>query len=254
MFLLAVVLGLLQIDLIQGQGCGCRPMGKRSAKMSNQTHNGDVVQGDMLLGPRDLAVMAGFRAAVGKEWLWAGGMVNYVFDRGVNNNLRNLIRNSLAELQRETNNCVRFQEQNSYNGPHVRVDAMNRCWSKIGRVSNGAQQLSLGGGNCFFSGVVKHEFMHALGFYHEQSRNDRDQHVTINWNRILSTECYNFEICRGCSTSTPYEIGSIMHYHSGLFSCNGNAITTRAGAYIPFQNSLTKLDVLKIKNLYGCPK
>ena len=52
----------------------------------------------------------------------------------------------------------------------------------IGR-QGGKQQISLGRG-CGYKGVAIHEMMHALGFYHEQSRLDRDNYSTINWNNI----------------------------------------------------------------------
>ena len=40
--------------------------------------------------------------------------------------------------------------------------------------------------NCLFSryGTVQHEMLHALGFFHEQSRTDRNDFVTINLDNV----------------------------------------------------------------------
>ena len=67
-----------------------------------------------------------------------------------------------------------------------------RCSSSVGRVG-GQQVLSLGNG-CLYSGIVQHELMHALGFWHEQSRTDRDSFVTILVNNIIPGLAYNFKI------------------------------------------------------------
>lgn len=49
--------------------------------------------------------------------------------------------------------------------------------------AGGAQQLNLQpneiGKGCFKPGTILHEFLHAMGFYHQQSASDRDDFVEI---------------------------------------------------------------------------
>lgn len=51
--------------------------------------------------------------------------------------------------------------------------------------NGGAQDLSLGAG-CEYKGTIIHESMHAMGFFHEHTRLDRDNYVKINFNNIRS--------------------------------------------------------------------
>lgn len=77
--------------------------------------------------------------------------------------------------------CYKQRLKNSYY-----VMQFFSCYSMIGKQYKGRQQISLGRG-CAVKGIAIHEMMHALGFFHEQSRRDRDSYITINWNNIPSS-------------------------------------------------------------------
>uniref|UniRef100_A0A3B4U5S9 Metalloendopeptidase n=1 Tax=Seriola dumerili TaxID=41447 RepID=A0A3B4U5S9_SERDU len=116
--------------------------------------------------------------------------------------------------------CIDFRPRDS-DEYYLSVQKLGGCFSYIGRLFTGGQDLSIGK-YCDAISTVEHEFLHALGFYHEQSRYDRDDHVTI----ALENE-YNFrKVSKESSTAggVPYDYLSVMHYSKNAFS-NGNGST-----------------------------
>ena len=65
----------------------------------------------------------------------------------------------------------------------------------------GPQAISIGK-NCDKFGVVVHELGHVVGFWHEHTRPDRDNHVTIVKNNIMpGKNAYSlFMKCFLCNT------------------------------------------------------
>lgn len=52
----------------------------------------------------------------------------------------------------------------------------------------GKQRVSLDSNGCIYKGTAIHELMHAIGFYHEHCRNDRDDYVTIHYENVQEGE------------------------------------------------------------------
>ena len=118
--------------------------------------------------------------------------------------------------------------------------------------------MNLQNGNCASIVTVLHEILHALGFWHEQSRPDRNNYVTIHYENILPQAVRNFEKRRQNevnSGESPYDYKSVMHYRSWYFSRNGkNTISRKDGEPPVFNNDygLTENDVDQLKSLYRC--
>ena len=90
----------------------------------------------------------------------------------------------------EAKTLIRFKmHSNEKDG--ISIYSGSGCTSSLGR-QGGIQFLSLAS-VCNEMGTIMHEFMHALGVAHTQSRPDRDNYVTIIKENIDTTEYHNFE-------------------------------------------------------------
>ena len=71
-------------------------------------------------------------------------------------------------------------------------------------------------------GTIIHEIGHAVGFFHEQARPDRDDHVTIHPENIEQGMESNFKKQSEQMLTTndiPYDHASIMHYGTHVSKC-----------------------------------
>jgi Astacin (Peptidase family M12A)/FG-GAP repeat len=61
-------------------------------------------------------------------------------------------------------------------------------------------------------GTIRHETLHAVGLWHEQSRQDRAQFVAVDTDCIQDDHESQFDIKSGATSVGPYDFSSIMHY------------------------------------------
>lgn len=102
------------------------------------------------------------------------------------------------------------------------------CSSSIGMVG-GEQFINLASG-CS-TGNAAHEILHALGMYHEHTRCNRDNFVTIDYDEIQAGKEGNFfkagsgtedGACSGAFDIGAYDEGSMMHYGQFAFAIGSN--------------------------------
>lgn len=84
--------------------------------------------------------------------------------------------------------------------------------SYVGRIG-GMQKLHLLSSASV--GNVLHEIGHAIGLYHEHSRNDRDRYITVNYSNIQSKYKYAYDkVTKNYYTMGSFDFSSVMLYSS----------------------------------------
>jgi hypothetical protein len=196
-----------------------------------------------------------------KRGTWPSGEIPFTYlNTDAEDDLYRVVDAAVEEFKTKTGNCIEWK----YYSPssikqftnYVSFYRGRGCWSYIGR-QQGMQRISLGRG-CDSKGIAIHEMMHALGFFHEQSRRDRDKYIKINWDSIPKGVVYNFKMYQDGEADTlgePYDKKSIMHYGNYAFTRDGKKTIvsiTDPNEILGQRNGLSTIDVKQLKKYYKC--
>jgi len=218
-----------------------------------------VIEGDILLGPANTiplryglpwAPATNVRSAVAtasRSHLWPKGEIPYVIDGTVTPDKIAAIHRAIAHLNQTE---LEIRPRRAADADYVVFNASgDGCSSYLGRIG-GPQEIQVA--ECG-EGSVIHELLHAAGFYHEQSRGDRDEHVTIMWDEIDPAYHSAFDKRDGRGQDIgSYDYGSIMHYGTHGFSRSGRpTIVPKSNVRIGQREGISQGDRAAISELYG---
>jgi len=162
-------------------------------------------------------------------------VIPYFYQAGYTEDLKQDISRALKDLG--DNTCIDFKvvsESSKQYDHKIKIVAGSGCYSYVGFQGVNHQTISLREVGCLSRGTVQHEFMHALGFYHEQARPDAKDFIKVQYQNV-GDMCGSTgqESCRTQFDSLPlhewessrrggaYDIRSVMHYGGFDFSAEG---------------------------------
>lgn len=217
-----------------------------------------VFEGDIILGRADELPDAGDAkpgrtdksgvVITGSMYRWPNGVVPYVIDPAVPDQAR--ITGAIAHWNQQLAGHIQLVPRTTQNDYIVIQRTLSGCSAYVGRIG-GAQGVFIS--DACSTGNVIHEIGHAIGLWHEQSREDRDTKVKINWANISGAAAFNFSqnIADGDDVGA-YDYGSIMHYGAFAFSINGlpTIETIPPGIPIGQRTALSAGDIATVKAIY----
>ncbi|XP_011706011.1 PREDICTED: zinc metalloproteinase nas-4-like [Wasmannia auropunctata] len=191
---------------------------------------------------------------------WPGGIIPYTITGSYTKAESNNIIGGINEINMKLKGCIRLVKRtNQINYINIKSENVG-CRSPIGMQGTGEQEVNLHNGCAHTIGTPMHEITHAMGFWHEQSRYDRDSYVKIKLENVEKGHEKNFEKARKgrlYAYGVPYDYGSVMHYSAYAFAKDKSKptiVTTDKNAQeqIGQRKGYSRSDIIKIKRMYGC--
>uniref|UniRef100_UPI003AAC45E7 meprin A, alpha (PABA peptide hydrolase), tandem duplicate 1 n=1 Tax=Centroberyx gerrardi TaxID=166262 RepID=UPI003AAC45E7 len=220
--------------------------GEDENPLQNLGSDANLIEGDIL-------IPEGRNALVNKRYRWKFP-IPYILGDDLDLNAKGCVHQAFEMYRLKS--CIDFKP---YEGEktYIKFEKRGGCFSSVGDQQTG-QILSLGSG-CDHKAVIEHELLHALGFYHEQSRTDRDDYVDIWLDQVIPGLEHNFNKYNDdfiTDQNTAYDYESVMHYRP--FSFNNASIPTITTKIREFYNIIgqyldfSKLDTLRLNRMYNC--
>lgn len=200
------------------------------------------------------------RNAVGRlNRRWPSGRIPFVIADEFDAYEKGLILRAMKTIEESTEvdgkKCIQFINATDEPTRLTFTDEQG-CHSSIGYIGKN-QNISLSYG-CRIRGIVMHEILHAVGFYHEQNRPDRDDYIKIDMSNVKKGRESDFEKLFPPIISTqnlPYDYNSIMHYKRHTFAkdrMRPTIIPLKKGVQIGQRVGMSQLDIVQLQRLYGC--
>jgi len=185
---------------------------------------------------------------------WPGATIPYQISSQFSSYERSVIAKAMKTYHEKT--CIKFVPRQSETA-YIYLMKGSGCSSSIGRTGS-RQTVSLGTG-CVYSGIVMHELMHAAGFWHEQSRADRDEFISVQWDNIKSGMEFNFlkyDLRKIDHLGAEYDTCSVMHYGAYAFAKNSREPTIvakkKTKCKLGQRSGFSDTDIRKLNTLYQC--